>query len=496
MYSQIINSAPILVVPLQSTTANIPFNATKTNNTTPFYDDNDRAQMFDHTGTYTITASSVQDGTTSAFNAFNAGKDSCWKSANTTGNVSASVFDISSSAPITYKNTYHNPHFGTSYYNSTAVTAVMMPDGTSPTNIYGEWLQIELPVPIFLYRYAIRVPGTDTSASNALYPSDYSNMVDYLNMLTTNAAPQLKPLSEPFESPQAPTSHFPKTFVLAGSRDGANWSLVDQRAFSLPPDLSYSEVTFDINSIDNYTYYRVIISELFPGNSQAQICQLSLYAYLDRFTPNPRTIENFTTSGTFGTNGASGIRQNYSPQYVTDMDYYKPVSWDYFSKGTDIKLIQEQKKQRLEIEMAKQQAKPVSNLGYFTVEPFYSGTNTAIDDHSFQSKLYNNPKDVANNQVAPMIAIYNDYLIKQQQVNQNYFDLSKNIYDFSHNYYTTLADPNDTYDLSANNFNRPPTKLDGLLVDNKEIIMQQNSMYILSTITIATLVLALILVTR
>jgi hypothetical protein len=178
------------------------------------------------------------------------------------------------------------------------------------------------------------------------------------------------------------------------------------------------------------------------------------------------------------------------------MDYYKPVSWDYFSKGTDIKLIQEQKKQRLEIEMAKQQAKPVSNLGYFTVEPFYSGTNTAIDDHSFQSKLYNNPKDVANNQVAPMIAIYNDYLIKQQQVNQNYFDLSKNIYDFSHNYYTTLADPNDTYDLSANNFNRRPTKLDGLLVDNKEIIMQQNSMYILSTITIATLVLALILVTR
>ena len=484
MYSQIINSAPILVVPLQSSTVNIPFNTNQTNNTTPFYDDNDRAQMFDHTGTYTITASSVQDGTTSAFNAFNTVKDSCWKSANITGNVSASIFDISSSAPITYKNTYHNPHFGTSYYNSTTATAVMMPDGTSPTNIYGEWLQIELPVPIFLYRYTIRVPGTD--ASNAVYPSDYPNILSYLNLVASNS-PTIKPLSEPFESPQAPTSHFPKTFVLAGSKDGAHWSLVDQRAFSLPPDMSYSEVTFDINSIDNYTYYRLIVSELFPGNSQVQICKLSLYAFLDRFTPNPRTlktVENFRT------------RENYSPQYVTDMDYYKPVSWDYFSKGTDIKLIQEQKKQRLEIEGAKQQAKPVSSLGYFTVEPFYTGTNTAIDDHSFQSKLYTNPKDVANNQVAPMIAIYNDYILKQQQVNQNYFDLSKNIYDFSHNYYTTLADPNDTYDLSANNFNRPPTKLDGLLVDNKEIIMQQNSMYILSTITIATLVLALILVTR
>lgn len=487
MYSEVKNINPIIIVPLQTSTINIPFNSNQTNNTTPFYDDSDQFQMFDHTGIYTFSASSIQDGTTSAFNAFNADKDTCWKSTQVSGIESASVFDICSNAPITYKNTYYNPHFGTSNYNSTTATTVMMPDGTSPTIIYGEWLQIELPAPIFLYRYVIRVPPSNDASATA-YPGDYPNILSYLNLVASNA-PVLKTLSEPFDSPQAPTSHFPKTFVLAGSNDGINWSLVDQRAFSIPPDLSNSQVTLEVNSIDNYTHFRLIVSELFPGNSQVQICQLSLYAFLDRFMPNPHSLTYFNALENFAT------RQNYSPQYVTDMDYYKPVSWDYFSKGTDIKLIQEQKKQRVQIDEAKQ-SKSVSNLGYYTVEPFYTGTNTAIDDHSFQSKLYTDPKDVANNQVTPMIAIYNDYLLKQQQVNQNYFDLSKNIYDFSHNYYTTLADPNDTYDLSANNFNRPPTKLDGLLVDNKQIIMQQNSMYIASTITIATLVLALILVTR
>ena len=50
--------------------------------------------------------------------------------------------------------------------------------------------------------------------------------------------------------------------------------------------------------------------------------------------------------------------------------------------------------------------------------------------------------------------------------------------------------------MSGNNFNKPPTQLDGIISDNKEIIMQQNNIFILSTITITTLVLALLLVSK
>ena len=76
------------------------------------------------------------------------------------------------------------------------------------------------------------------------------------------------------------------------------------------------------------------------------------------------------------------------------------------------------------------------------------------------------------------------------------YDLSQNIQDFSNNYFNALNAPNDKYDMSGNNFNKPPTQLDGIISDNKEIIMQQNNIFILSTITITTLVLALLLVSK
>ena len=50
--------------------------------------------------------------------------------------------------------------------------------------------------------------------------------------------------------------------------------------------------------------------------------------------------------------------------------------------------------------------------------------------------------------------------------------------------------------MNTNGFNKPPTRTDGWINDNKEMVLQQNTIYLLSTITIATLVIGLILASR
>jgi hypothetical protein len=98
--------------------------------------------------------------------------------------------------------------------------------------------------------------------------------------------------------------------------------------------------------------------------------------------------------------------------------------------------------------------------------------------------------------VLQIFLFHNDNVIdlNTKKVNQNYYDMRQNVQTFKDQYTKMANDPNDKYDFKASSFNKAPTQLDGLINDNREIIMQQNSMYILSTITVATLVLALILV--
>jgi hypothetical protein len=209
---------------------------------------------------------------------------------------------------------------------------------------------------------------------------------------------------------------------------------------------------------------------LFPGASKVSITNWSLYGFVGNVSPNVNTVESF------------------SNQYVKGMD---PVNWTDFSKGVDPKLKQMYKEQMTNLNQAKNVADPLSSvMSYSVVENFTS--------HGFiENKDGNmNASNIVNNQINPTISMYNDYLDLQSKVNKNYFDLSQNIYNFSNKYSETLNYPNDKYDMRSSNFNKPPSHLDGLITDNKEIIMQQNYIFILSTITIASLVLGLIMVSK
>lgn len=476
-----LNAIPIQILPFPPNEKEYKIDNTTNmvNVINPFWDINDPNQTYNHTGIYKASASSVfpeiwriQTVNYEPANAFNE-SISGWRSSQS------------------WK--YKYGRYGPSYYSSNVTTDVKQEKLTianssnkdyGTTKIKGEWLQIQLPPdkPIYLFQYRITVPPPTPPSEKYKYSPEEDRL--------------------PFQAVPPPdqfTSLFPKVFVVVGSSDGNNWFYVDQQSFVEPPDVPSSTpygnsnlnfkkgvrkdpvhpntIIFDINSVTRYTYYRLIVSELFPGVDTAQIGKWEIFAFVDIITPNARTLV-----------------ESFSPNYVKGIEGMENNTfWDSFSNYINPELAQKQEQQLSSLEKVKESGDPLPLLSSYNI--FIMGNKENFDSHGFVN--YNNGITngnlVINNQLAPMNAIYADYLSKQQSINNNYFDLSRNIYDFSSNYFPALYNSNDRYDLSNNNFNKLPTKLDGWLADNKQIVMQQNSMFILSTITVATLVLALIL---
>jgi hypothetical protein len=117
----------------------------------------------------------------------------------------------------------------------------------------------------------------------------------------------------------------------------------------------------------------------------------------------------------------------------------------------------------------------------------YEGFN----DHGYTLGTTGNT--MLSGQILPLSLIATDYSNKLKTVNQNYYDLSSNIStiksiqsDISGN---TLYDYNTPFILE-----KPKTLLDGLVYDNNLLTVQENAMYVLGTITAATLIVFAIVI--
>jgi hypothetical protein len=100
---------------------------------------------------------------------------------------------------------------------------------------------------------------------------------------------------------------------------------------------------------------------------------------------------------------------------------------------------------------------------------------------------------ILSGQVLPLSLVAKDYSNNLKTVNQNYYDISSNISsiktiqnDISGN---TLYDYNTPFILE-----KPKTLLDGLVYDNNLLTVQENAMYVLGTITAATLIVFAIVI--
>jgi hypothetical protein len=109
----------------------------------------------------------------------------------------------------------------------------------------------------------------------------------------------------------------------------------------------------------------------------------------------------------------------------------------------------------------------------------------------------NIPDSIINKQINPLIEISKDYNTLQQKVNDNYYDISNSIFKIRNNNKTgirdiLLNDPDNIYDYSGNLFNyntKKPKKEDALKEDVNIMILEQNNLLMLGTITIAALLI-------
>jgi hypothetical protein len=136
-----------------------------------------------------------------------------------------------------------------------------------------------------------------------------------------------------------------------------------------------------------------------------------------------------------------------------------------------------------------------------------------FNDHSYQKKedVYRSygsgnpqgiglPEAVSKYQVDPLKQIANDYINKETTVDKNYRDITDNISKITNVNRTGIRDDmsgNYLYDYNTPfTLNKPKTTLDGLVSDNRQLEAQGNAVYILGTITAATLVIFAIILAK
>jgi hypothetical protein len=246
----------------------------------PIYDSSDIHEDYDHTGTYTVTASSYAGCQSSGckndykpYNVFNGGQTGSWKS-NYSGNKNIFKPKVNDYCKDPYL--LLPPEGGLTQ----TVSSVYQGGGSSKTKYVtmvgqtaynGEWIQISIPVktPLNLFRYSLMTPD-----------SGDPNRCSY-----------------------------PKSFVLVGSRDGNVWSYIDLQNLSLnnkPDTSSETPIVYDVNILKHYYYYRFIFLEMFPNNNVIEVSQINLYVTTEPTTnrnavsgfQNMSSYSNYTLSNT------------------------------------------------------------------------------------------------------------------------------------------------------------------------------------------------------
>lgn len=197
-------------------------------------------------GEYEITASSYASGDTQPYVIANENTDDYWQS-DFKGNPNY----INGA----YSQYTQNPYIGggtpSSYQGggSNPGNTWTTPVGSSRiVNVRGEWIQVHIPFNAYIQQYVIQTPT-------------------YTQYNT-----------------------FPRKFMLVASKDGKAWTQIDQR--NLKEDYFQSgdtKHTFDINSPEKYSYFRLIVMGMGPFIETVKINNFILYG-TTMVTVNPRTL--------------------------------------------------------------------------------------------------------------------------------------------------------------------------------------------------------------
>lgn len=192
-------------------------------------------------GTYKITSSSVNGSLTNTngmpFNVFNKTNMEYYWQSDVSGGSKKQGGDSTTTMLYNYSAYTQNAYLSTQTSSGTIpnLTAAYQGGGnTSNTfsttigskkiSLPGEWIQIQLPYKIYLNQYKLITPAT---------------------LIVNNAKVSMT---------------FPTKFTVVGSNDGENWEYVDQQNISTTS--KSTDNTYKVISSNNYSYFRLIITEM------------------------------------------------------------------------------------------------------------------------------------------------------------------------------------------------------------------------------------------
>lgn len=183
-------------------------------------------------GEYEITASSYASNDTQPYNICNRNTNDYWQC-----DFKSNQNFISGKYDQYTQNAYdagvkYAPYRGGGSSKNTWTTTI-----GKNNNIRGEWLQVHIPYQAYLTNYSIETP------------------------------------------PYSRNNTFPMKFVLVASNDGNSWVQLDQQNLYLNelPTSKQVKRTFKVVSVDRYSYFRLIFSQMGPEISTVKISQFGLF---------------------------------------------------------------------------------------------------------------------------------------------------------------------------------------------------------------------------
>lgn len=200
-------------------------------------------------GTYIATSSSYCGPGNKAYNIFNGTTTDKW------------ICDFFQN-PDYNENTFANPKYTQNPYtgetpstyqgggNTKTKYITTIGNGYNASNHYGEWVQIQLPYKIYLYRYSLLTPSLPSGVNS-----------------------------------------FPKKFIVAGSNDGNTWDIIHMRDYKKIPECNGSPIIYNLNTINSYSYFRLVVTEVADRQTIASISQWNVFGTI-RQTKNKEMFSN------------------------------------------------------------------------------------------------------------------------------------------------------------------------------------------------------------
>jgi hypothetical protein len=262
----------------------IPNNTFTSNSITISNPIKDNIYDYDHTGDYKIKCSSYINNYP-PYNAFNKLNNTYWQS----GNANSTFYSNNCKVIISYSATPYKdvfPNGGTensSYQGGNRSKWVTKVGKVDQNEIYGEWIQIQIP------------------KADKLYLHDYSILTPV---------------------PKPNNSTFPTKFMVVGSENETTWEYIDLQNIKNPPDTTFQRpIVFNVNSSKSYSYYRLIIMEMPLNNSVVRINQWALN-FLPYLSINKEAFTNYTNYNTSIPLEIENIHSSVvEPEYINNTNY-------------------------------------------------------------------------------------------------------------------------------------------------------------------------------